>query len=73
MVGGGFRSVGAGQKKLAELKPEVYRPKKKNAAVYGELYRLYRRLHDAMGTSSYQGDLKDVMKELIAVRDKARS
>ncbi len=36
-------------------------------AVYGELYRLYRRLHDAFGANGV-GALSDVMKRLLAIR-----
>jgi L-ribulokinase len=52
--------------------PTVYRPNRQAAAVYAELYELYRTVHDAFGTSSFQGNLHGVMKNLIAIRDRER-
>lgn len=40
--------------------------------VYEELYRLYRRLHDAFGTTGVD-DLSAVMKRLIAIRSSVAS
>jgi L-ribulokinase len=40
--------------------------------VYAELYSLYRQLHDAFGTPNFAGKLDGVMKQLIAIRAKAR-
>ncbi len=51
----------------------VFEPKPDNVAVYKELLSLYRRLHDAFGVPSPQSDLADVMKHLLALRDRARN
>ena len=51
---------------------EVYEPNEKHKEVYQELYRLYRQLHDAFGTSEWSGSLYNVMKDLIAIREKQR-
>jgi len=72
VVSGLFRNFAAAQKAMSGLKKEVYRPKAKARAVYKELYRLYRDLHDAFGTREWQGNLHHVMKELITIRDRAR-
>ena len=50
VVGGAYRDVPAAQRKMTGVKREVYRPRKAAAAMYAELYRLYRQLHDAFGT-----------------------
>jgi L-ribulokinase len=50
----------------------VYQPIKKHAQVYAELYPLYRRLHDAFGTTGKQESLDRVMKDLIAIRNRVR-
>ena len=42
------------------------------ASLFGVRDQHLRRLHDAFGASSYQGELKAVMKELIMIRDQAR-
>jgi L-ribulokinase len=57
---------------MTGVKPKVYRPNKAAAAVYAELYALYRKLHDAFGVKNGSGDLYGVMKELIAIRDRVR-
>ena len=36
------------------------------------LYSLYRRLHDAFDTRQPTGNLYDMMKEMIAIRNRAR-
>jgi L-ribulokinase len=51
----------------------VFEPKPANVAVYKELLALYRRLHDAFGIPSAQGDLADVMKRLLDLRDQVRA
>jgi hypothetical protein len=40
--------------------------------VYLELYALYRELHDAFGTKAWSGSLYNVMKDLLAVKDRQR-
>jgi L-ribulokinase len=72
VVGGAFKTVPAAQKKMTGFKDQVYRPNKNAAKVYAELYRLYRRLHDAFGVAGHQETLSDVMKELIALRNRVR-
>jgi L-ribulokinase len=71
VAGGAFRSVESAQKKMTGTKEVVYRPTKQAAAVYAELYKLYRTLHDAFGTPA-RGPLNHVMKDLIAIRNRAR-
>ena len=72
VAGGAYRSVPAAQRKMTGTKSIVYRPRKAAAATYAELYRLYRQLHDAFGTSGYKGQLHNVMKDLIAIRNRVR-
>jgi L-ribulokinase len=42
-------------------------------AVYRKLYRLYKQLHDAFGTTSWKGNLGNVMKELLEIRAAVRN
>ena len=72
VVGGGYRSTELAQKKMTGVKPTVYRPNKAAAAVYAELYDVYRTLHDALGTTACSCNLSGVMKQLIALRDRVR-
>ncbi len=73
VAGGAYRTVEQAQRKMTGVKPHVYRPQKSAATVYAELYPLYRRLHDAIGTPSAREPLYPVMKELIAIRNRTRT
>ncbi|NIM98078.1 MAG: ribulokinase, partial [candidate division Zixibacteria bacterium] len=67
----GFSCIEEAQSVMTGTK-EVYEPNEKHKEVYQELYRLYRQLHDAFGTSEWSGSLYNVMKDLIAIREKQR-
>jgi L-ribulokinase len=71
-VGGAYKTVQNAQRKMTGVKSQVYRPRRAAAAVYRELYVLYRQLHDAFGTSGYRKTLQKLMKDLIAVRNRVR-
>ncbi len=72
VAGGAFQTVAAAQRRMTGVKDTVYRPRKAAVKVYGELFGLYRALHDAFGTTGYRGSLHRVMKDLIALRDRIR-
>jgi L-ribulokinase len=72
VVAGVHTDFASAQKRMTGLKARVYRPAGKAHAVYGELYPLYRKLHDALGTEGWQGNLYDVMKRLLEIRGRAR-
>ncbi len=72
VVSGGHADFATAQKKMTGLKATVFRPDAKAHAVYKELFKLYRQLHDAFGTKQWDGNLYDVMKDLLAIRSKAR-
>jgi len=72
VVAGRYASFAAAQKAMSGLKAKVYRPNKQANAVYRELYALYKQLHDAFGTEQWEGRLYNVMKELIAIRNRVR-
>lgn len=73
VVAGAHRDFAAAQKAMTGLKPVVYKPDPKAQAVYRELYKLYRTLHDAFGTREWSGNLHGVMKKLIEIRAQART
>jgi len=68
---GGFKTVEEAQQTVTGTK-EVYHPDRINNVVYREMFELYSQLHDAFGTSSWSGSLSNVMKDLIALREKQR-
>jgi len=69
---GGFANVAEAQAALCGVRGTVYRPAPSAHKAYGELYGLYRQLHDAFGTREWSGRLNRVMKELIALRERQR-
>jgi L-ribulokinase len=58
---------------MTGLKPKAFQPNPKAHAVYKRIYGLYRKLHDSFGTQEPNGSLYGVMKELIQIRNEARS
>ncbi|HCN77999.1 MAG TPA: ribulokinase, partial [Verrucomicrobiales bacterium] len=64
----GVDSIGALQARVTAVREKVYHPDPENAAVYQELYALYRTLHDAFGTREWSGNLHHVMKRLLEIR-----
>lgn len=59
------------QKAMTSLKKVAYKPKAAAQKTYGELYGLYRQLHDAFGGLNKNADLSRVMKDLLALKDAA--
>lgn len=56
------------QSNVTAVREKVYYPIPENVAVYAELYTLYRTLHDAFGTSEWNGKVNHVMKQLLDIR-----
>ncbi|MCE9614509.1 MAG: ribulokinase [Lentisphaerae bacterium] len=69
---GGFATVADAQQALCGTRDLVYTPDAARHEVYTYLYQIYRRLHDAFGTREWSGQLHQVMKQLIALREKQR-
>lgn len=69
----GFKTVGEAQDAICGVRSKVYHPIARNHEMYRMLYPLYRELHDAFGTKTWDGQLQNVMKALIAIREKQRS
>jgi L-ribulokinase len=71
VVAGAHKDFASAQKAMTGLKPRVFKPTPEAHAVYKQLYSLYRQVHDAFGTTN--GSLYGVMKQLLEVRNAARS
>jgi L-ribulokinase len=69
---GGFADVAAAQEAVTGVRDVVYEPNPAHQEIYTHLYGLYRKLHDAFGTREWSGQLNQIMKQLIAVREKQR-
>ncbi len=73
VAGGAYKTVPQAIRKMTGTKPQIYKPNKKSAAVYAQLFELYRALHDSFGGVRKSADLGGIMHRLAAVRDQVRS
>jgi len=65
----GFESVDNAQAAMTGT-DKSYNPIKDNHEIYKNLYRVYRQLHDGFGTKTWNGNMFNVMKDLLEIRDK---
>ena len=72
VAAGAFPDIEAAQANVCRVRERVYRPIPANAAIYAELFNLYRQLHDGFGTAAWRGNMANVMKALIAIRERQR-
>jgi L-ribulokinase len=72
VVAGVHKNFASAQKAMTGLKPKIYKPDPKAHKIYRQLYALYKTLHDAFGTKEWRGNLCDVMKQLIDIRNRVR-
>ena len=72
VVGGAYESVEAAQERMTGTKPDAFTPDPRRAATYAELYKIYRRLHDAFSAPA-DGGMHTIMKDLLALRDRVRN
>jgi len=74
VVGGVYADTASAQRAMTGFKKTVFRPHPRTAAVYAELYTLYKQLHDGFGgvDSDRPSAMGNVMKDLIAIRDRVR-
>lgn len=69
---GGHADFASAAKAMTGIRDKKYIPDPKAVAVYEQLFRLYRRLHDIFGTHQYGENQFSLMKDLMAIRDKVR-
>lgn len=69
---GGHGDFPSAQRSMCAAPRRVVRPQPGATTVYGELFRLYVRLHDAFGKENEGEPLYPVMKDLLALRDRQR-
>ena len=68
---GGYDTVAAAQTAMVGIGRE-YLPIELNHIIYQKLYFLYRQLHDAFGTPQWSGQMSNIMKDLLDIRDEVR-
>lgn len=72
VVAGAYPGFAEATAAMTGVKEHCYRPGP-DRGVYDRLYALYRDLHDAFGGVDRAADLSGVMKELLAIKQSARS
>ena len=72
VLAGAHPDFPAAQKRMTSLKKVSYRPRPAAQKVYGQLYALYRQLHDSFGGVNRAADLSGVMKRLLEIKDTHR-
>jgi L-ribulokinase len=66
---GGYGSFPEAQDVMCSMKEISYQPDSENHRIYKELYKLYIQLHDAFGRADWSGQLFNVMKDLLKIRE----
>ena len=57
---------------MTRLKTAGYEPRPAAAAVYDQLYGIYKELHDAFGgVANARPDLASIMKRLLVIKERA--
>ena len=69
-VAAGAGSISEIQSRVTAVREKSYKPNPENHRLYTELYALYLKLHDAFGTRNWSGQMHDVMKQLLSIRDR---
>ena len=72
VLAGAHRSFADAQQAMTSIKPRRYYPIPANQQVYDKLYYLYRDLHDSFGGVNQATNLKNVMKDLIEIKQSER-
>jgi len=72
-ISGGTVSLDEVQRNCCRMRDRIYSPITENQLVYREIYTLYKKIHDAFGVAEWHGSLANVMKDLIAIRQRQRS
>jgi L-ribulokinase len=70
---GGFDNYADAQKAMCGVKAKTYKPKPESHEVYKQIYILYKQMHDGFAVSSWNGNMINVMKEMLNIKDKANA
>jgi len=70
---GGYDNFHQAQAAMCGIKDTTFKPLPENRPTYKQLYALYKQLHDAFGLKDSSAKLGDVMKDLLAIKDRANA
>ncbi len=73
VVGGAHPDFARAQAAMCGIKETTFKPMAAHRKVYQQLYKLYRRLHDGFGIQGKVLGMGGVMKELLAIKEKANA
>jgi L-ribulokinase len=73
VVGGAYPDFAQAQAAMCGIKDQTFKPMAANHKVYRRLYKLYKRLHDGFGLPGKRLAMDGVMKELLAIKEKANA
>jgi len=68
---GGYNNFNDAQNAMSQMREKTYKPNPENHKVYLQLYKLYKQMHDAFGLRSWSGQMANVMKDLLEIKDRA--
>ncbi|MFZ1290479.1 MAG: ribulokinase [Melioribacteraceae bacterium] len=69
---GGYDDISEAKQKMTGV-DKTYYPDLENVKIYQDLYKLYKQLHDSFGTKYWEGNLFNVMKDLLEIKNSVRS
>jgi L-ribulokinase len=69
---GGHANFAHAAAAMTGVQKKPFRPRPADRAVYANLYKIYRGLHDALGVPGMPRDLAPLMKDLLRIRDAAQ-
>lgn len=68
---GGHDNFNDAQNAMCQMMDKTYKPNPENHKVYLQLYKLYKQMHDAFGLKSWSGQMANMMKDLLKIKDRA--
>jgi|TARA_B100002003_G_scaffold93795_2_gene87462 L-ribulokinase len=71
IASGAFDNVSSAQAVMTGIK-KTYEPNSESHSVYQQIYSLYSQAHDAFGTPNWSGQMSNIMKDLLEIRDGQR-
>jgi L-ribulokinase len=73
VVGGAHPDFAQAQAAMCGIKETMFKPIAARHKVYKQLYKLYRRLHDGFGIQGKVLGMGSIMKDLLAIKEKANA
>ena len=73
VVGGAYPNFARAQAAMCGIKETTFKPIASHHKTYRKLYKLYSRLHDGFGLKGKTLSMGSVMKDLLAIKEKANA